>query len=134
MRTSHPSPSRGQTLSCTRGEIILQERRSAANAERSLKNARVILRDGMHKTRAHFGLALVLGIVLLVLAMTGAAASSGIDGRAGQMTVGPQQEVTPTPTETSTSVAGSTDSIMWMGLAIVLIALLPLITRPSFWR
>jgi hypothetical protein len=88
----------------------------------------------MHKTPASFGLAILVGIVLLVLAMTGAATSSGIGVRAGHTAAGPQQEVTPTPSETPTSVAGSTDSIMWMGLAIVLIALLPLVTRPSFWR
>ena len=88
----------------------------------------------MHKTPARFGLAVLLGIMLLLPALTGAAVSPGFDGTAAEMMAGPQQEATPTPSETSTSVVGSTDSIMWMGVAIVLIALLPLLTRPSFWR
>jgi hypothetical protein len=88
----------------------------------------------MHKTSARFAVAILLGIALLMFAMTSAAATFGFGGRAGPAISSPQQEATPTPVGGPTSVVGSTDSIMWMGLAIVLIALLPLLTRPSFWR
>jgi hypothetical protein len=88
----------------------------------------------MHKTPARFALAALLGIVLLVFVMTSAASAFGFGGRAGQTTAGPQQDITPTPAETPTSIVGSTDSIMWMGVVIVLIALIPLLTRSSFWR
>jgi len=70
----------------------------------------------------------------MAFAMTSAAATHGPGSRAARVTAGPQQDVTPTPAETPTSVVGSTDSIMWMGVVIVLIALLPLLTRPSFWQ
>jgi hypothetical protein len=93
-----------------------------------------ILRDSMHKTPARFALAALLGIVLLVLAMTTTASTFGFGSQASPTIAGPQQDNTPTPAEAPTSVVGSTDSIMWMGLAIVLIALLPLLTRSSFWR
>ena len=88
----------------------------------------------MHKTPARFALAALLGIVFLVFAMTSAAATFGVGNTPAQVTAGPQPDMTPTPAETPTSVVGSTDSIMWMGVAIVLIALLPVLTRPSFWR
>ena len=88
----------------------------------------------MHKTSARFALAALLAVVLLTHVMTSARAAMDVGGIMGATAVGPQQDLTPTPAETPTSVAGSTDSIMWMGLVIVLIALLPLLTRRSFWR
>jgi hypothetical protein len=44
------------------------------------------------------------------------------------------QEITPTPAETDRSVPGSTDAIMWMGVAIAAIVLLPLLTHRTLWR
>jgi hypothetical protein len=88
----------------------------------------------MHNTPVRFALAALLGIVLLVFAMTSAAATFGVGSPVAQATAGPQQDSTPTPAGAPVSVVGSTDSIMWMGIVIVLIALLPLLTRPSFWR
>jgi hypothetical protein len=44
----------------------------------------------------------------------------------------PQQN-TPTPTEADGSVAGSTDGIVWMGIVIALIVLLPLLLNRTIW-
>jgi hypothetical protein len=44
------------------------------------------------------------------------------------------QEITPTPGEADLSVPGSTDGIMWMGVAIAAIVLLPLLMHRSLWR
>jgi hypothetical protein len=44
------------------------------------------------------------------------------------------QDVTPTPEEPDLSVPGSTDGIMWMGVAIAAIVLLPLLTHRRLWR
>jgi hypothetical protein len=44
------------------------------------------------------------------------------------------QEVTPTPGEEDLSVPGSTNGIMWMGVAIAAIVLLPLLTHRRLWR
>jgi hypothetical protein len=55
-------------------------------------------------------------------------------GSSGAIAIAPHQDATPTPSEADGSVAGSTDSIMWMALAIAAIVLLPVITRRSFWH
>jgi hypothetical protein len=41
--------------------------------------------------------------------------------------------LTPTPVPTPGSVPGSTDGIMWMGVVIILIILLPLVFTRSTW-
>jgi hypothetical protein len=130
-RTLHPTLSHPRPVPW--GAIILQKCPNAS-IFRWLRNfPDDILRDGMHKTPARLALAALLAIVVVAIAMSSAAATFGFDGRAGPDAIGPQQGITPTPVETPTSVVGSTDSIMWMGVVIVLIALLPLLTRPSFW-
>jgi ABC-type Fe3+-siderophore transport system permease subunit len=44
------------------------------------------------------------------------------------------QEITPTPTETTLSQAGSTDGIMWMGVIITTIVILPLVANRVLWQ
>jgi hypothetical protein len=44
------------------------------------------------------------------------------------------QQITPTPEEPDRSVPGSTDGIMWMGVAIAAIVLLPLLAHRGLWR
>ena len=42
-------------------------------------------------------------------------------------------DITPTPTDADASVPGSTDGIMWMGVVIALIVLVPMLTTRALW-
>ena len=44
------------------------------------------------------------------------------------------QDITPTPAETDLSQAGSTDGIVWMGIAIAAIILLPVLANGVTWQ
>jgi len=69
--------------------------------------------------------AFALGKTISSLAMT-AASDTNISGQV--------QDLTPTPTETDASQAGSTDGIVWMGIAITAIVLLPILANRVIWR
>ncbi|HEY5981844.1 MAG TPA: hypothetical protein VIU38_00100 [Anaerolineales bacterium] len=77
-------------------------------------------------------------IVLIILALGITAALvmplSGRDQSAaeGANSISHIQESTPTPIEGDRSVAGSTDGILWMGIAITAIVLLPLLANRLF--
>ena len=43
------------------------------------------------------------------------------------------QQTTPTPTDSDASVAGSTDGIVWMGIVIALIVLVPMLVTRLTW-
>ncbi len=76
---------------------------------------------------------------VLVLAAGGLLTTlSSISGSALGQTpdVGPASRLaapTPTPVSTGTSIPGSTDGIMWMGVVITLIILLPIVFSKSTW-
>jgi len=44
-----------------------------------------------------------------------------------------QQVITPTPAESGDSIAGSTDGIVWMGMAIAAVVILPVLLSRALW-
>jgi hypothetical protein len=92
-----------------------------------------ILRDCMHKRSKAVAWILLLGALILLLGVTIAASSFGFLDSPRPSGGVPLQVLTPTAAPEPVSQAGSTDGIWWMGLAIVVICLLPVITRRIFW-
>jgi hypothetical protein len=68
-------------------------------------------------------------LLVLVTSVSSLARSSLSD----QPDVVRSQQITPTPTDPDASVAGSTDGIMWMGIVIALIVLIPMLTSRVLW-
>jgi hypothetical protein len=83
-----------------------------------------------------FPLTIILTIFALATVITLVTSVSSLAMRAasGPAIVHNPQELTPTPEETDMSVPGSTDGIMWTGVAIAAIVLLPLLTQRRLWR
>lgn len=81
-------------------------------------------------------LAIILTIFALaaVIALVTSVSSLAMRGNSEPAIMHNPQEITPTPAETDRSVPGSTDAIMWMGVAIAAIVLLPLLTHRTLWR
>jgi hypothetical protein len=97
------------------------------------KEGHDILHTRMHKTRVQFVLALALMAAALASALLNTASSVAFgDSRNAVGTA--TQVAKPTPEETPVSQAGSTDAIVWVGLAIVAIILVPLAFTKTVWR
>jgi hypothetical protein len=67
-------------------------------------------------------------------AEVGAVASPAARVELGRPASGGHQQLTPTPTPESVSHPGSTDGIMVMGIAIVVIILVPILFQRSVWK
>jgi hypothetical protein len=70
----------------------------------------------------------------MVIALVTSVSSFATRAHAEPAIVHDPQEITPTPEEPDRSVPGSTDGIVWMGVAIAAIVLLPLLTHRTLWR
>jgi hypothetical protein len=83
-----------------------------------------------------FPLKVILTILALatVIALVTSVSSLAMPAESERAIVHNPQGVTPTPEETDLSVPGSTDGIMWMGVAIAAIVLLPLLAHRRLWR
>lgn len=93
-----------------------------------------ILNFSMPKRSLVSNAPIIVAVLLLALAIS-AAVSSGPGARVPGAAINPHsQAVTPAPAETEISQAGSTDRIMWMGLVIAAIILLPILITGSTWR
>lgn len=78
--------------------------------------------------------ALTIFALVTVLALVTSFSSHAQRTSPGPELVHNLQEITPTPDDTDRSVPGSTDGIIWMGVAIAAIILLPLLTHRALWR
>ena len=88
----------------------------------------------MQKRSKGIAIPFVLALVVVALALSNSAIGAGIHGTSRAVAASPHQGATPTPGAAPRSDAGSTDGIMWMGVAIVVIVLLPVLTRRSLWH
>ncbi len=81
--------------------------------------------------RLFYPLLLLAGVILLTLmsSSSGSALHQSPDVAPASRLAAP----TPTPVDTGTSVPGSTDGIMWMGVIIALVILLPILFSKSTW-
>ena len=75
--------------------------------------------------------AIVMLAILLVL-VTSISSLANAATYAPPAAVHPQQN-TPTPIEADRSVAGSTDGIVWMGIVIALIVMVPMLLNRAMW-
>jgi hypothetical protein len=98
------------------------------------KIRRDILRDCMHKSQTRLVLFGTLIALTVAVALTVSAPSGSFGNASHAAASAALQETTPTPTQTPASEAGSTDGIMWMGVAIIVIILLPILTRRATWH
>jgi len=69
-------------------------------------------------------------LFVLVTSIPSLALRSGPDARI----VGDQQDLTPVAAEDAGSQAGSTDGIVWMGIVIAAIVLLPIVAHRAMWN
>lgn len=78
---------------------------------------------------------LVISIVVfaMLLVLVTSASSLARSAGANPPNAPRSQEITPTPTDADASVPGSTDGIMWMGVVIALIVLVPMLTSRALW-
>lgn len=74
----------------------------------------------------------VVGLVILFILVT-SISSLAISANQQPAAAGNPQVLTPTPTAEDGSVAGSTDGIVWMGITITLIVILPIIAHRAMW-
>lgn len=90
----------------------------------------------MHKKRTGRILALAVLALVIALALANSASIPAAHNTPvpGTATATPTQIATPTIAETPVSQAGSTDAIMWMGLVIVAIILIPIVFTKATWR
>jgi hypothetical protein len=88
----------------------------------------------MQKGSKGIALSVVLALVVIALTLSNSAISAAFHSTSRAFAAAPHQDATPTPEPAPRSEAGSTDRIMWMGFAIVLIVLLPVVTRRSLWH
>ena len=95
--------------------------------------ARDILRDCMHKSSQPIAWGILLVTLMLLIVLTVAAGAAGLHDESRSFGVAPAQGLTPTPTAEPRSQPGSTVGIWWMGVAIVVIVLLPVVARRIFW-
>jgi hypothetical protein len=122
-----------QTPSLPTGGIILQKK---SNPTLPMKFRRI---PPCYTARVR-GSRLSHTIILTIFALaTGIALVTSVSSLAMRANTEPAivhnpQEITPTPEEVDLSVPGSTDGIMWMGVAIAVIVLLPLLTHRTLWR
>jgi len=72
--------------------------------------------------------------LLMLFALVTSFSSLALRANQGAGIVHNPQQITPTPEDTERSVPGSTDGIIWMGIVIAAIVLLPLLTRRALWR
>ena len=77
----------------------------------------------------------LLVVVILTTMFVLANSVSGLAGSASAISpsTGHFQNPTPEPTEADASVAGSTDGIVWMGIVITLIVVVPLLASRALW-
>ncbi len=75
--------------------------------------------------------AVVMLVTLLVLITTSATQANS--SHVGSVLDQRLQQATPSPTDSDASVAGSTDGIMWMGILIALIVLVPMLLSRTLW-
>lgn len=88
----------------------------------------------MQKGSKGIALSVALALVVVALTLSTSAIGAGFPSTSRAFAAAPHQNATPTPEAAPTSEAGSTDRIVWMGFAIVLIVLLPVVTRRSLWH
>jgi hypothetical protein len=93
-----------------------------------------ILRACMHKRRTRVLFPIVFVCLVAALALANSATSPGFLRTSRAIAAAPHQGATPTPEVAGHSVPGSTDALLWTTMAIVVIVLLPVVTRRSLWR
>jgi hypothetical protein len=86
----------------------------------------------LKKSAPIIGLVAVVSLTALLVLAT-SVSSLARSSVSGQPDVARSQQITPTPTDADASVAGSTGGIMWMGIVIALIVLLPMLTSRFLW-
>ncbi|MFH1183409.1 MAG: hypothetical protein V1755_00005 [Chloroflexota bacterium] len=81
-------------------------------------------------------IAIFLAVVALTIAfaLVTSISSLALPASLDASTIGELQDVTPTPSEESLSTAGSTDGIVWMGVVIAVIVVLPLLATRALWH
>ena len=88
----------------------------------------------MHKRSTRVVLPIVFVFLVAAFALANSATSTGLLRTSRVVAVAPHQGATPTPEVAGHSEPGSTDALLWTAMAIVLIALLPVVTRRSLWH
>ncbi|HSR21489.1 MAG TPA: hypothetical protein VLL49_11295 [Anaerolineales bacterium] len=85
--------------------------------------------------RGRLSALIVLMVVILTTMFVLANSVSGLERSAGAISpsTGHFQNPTSEPTEADASVAGSTDGIVWMGIVITLIVVVPLLANRALW-
>jgi hypothetical protein len=84
--------------------------------------------------RGSIAVVLVMISLAIVVALVSAVASLAQPAGAASLLARNPQQVTATPDGDDGSVAGSTDTIMWMGLIIVSIVLAPILLNWAMWH
>ena len=72
--------------------------------------------------------------VAILFALVTSISSLAMPPGAEPLALGNAQVLTPTPALDADSVAGSTDGIWWMAVAIVAIIVIPLLANPAVWK
>jgi len=93
-----------------------------------------ILRACMHKRSTGVLLRIVFIFLVAALALANSATSTDLLRATRVVAVAPHQDTTPTPEVAGRSEPGSTDALLWTAITIVVIALLPVVTRRSLWH
>jgi amino acid transporter len=81
-------------------------------------------------------IAIFLAVVALTIAfaLVTSISSLALPARPPADTIGDLPDTTPTPAEAPLSTAGSTDGIVWMGVVIAVIVVLPLLATRALWH
>ena len=94
---------------------------------------RDILVAPMHRSLRQILCAVLVVATIVSLSFLGSISASALHTSPAFVPAPSLQAGTPTPAESDGSRAGSTDGIMWMGIAIVLIVILPVILNKRTW-
>jgi hypothetical protein len=88
----------------------------------------------VHHRFGPFTIVLLIISIAIAIALVNSVSSFAQPADVVTPAAGNPQQITETPTDADSSVAGSTEAIMWMGLVIASIILLPLLFNRATWR
>ncbi len=87
----------------------------------------------MHRRLLQILCAVLVVATVITLTVLGSTSASALHTVSFVVPAPKLQAVTPTPAQGDGSRAGSTNGIMWMGIAIVLIVILPIALNKRTW-
>jgi hypothetical protein len=92
-----------------------------------------ILTAAMHRRHLQILCAVLVVSTVIALTVLSSISASALHTASVFVPAPKLQAATPTPAQADGSRAGSTDGIMWMGIAIVLIVILPIVLNKQTW-